>query len=63
MPASFNYAAFFDHQDLLGRADGAQAVGNGDDGPLTGQIVYGLAYLLLRLNVNSGRGFIQDDDR
>ena len=41
MRAAFFHSAFFNDQDLIGRADGGKAVGDGDDGPLSGQIYQG----------------------
>src|SRR5215831_4933570 len=61
--AFFGDYAVFDHHNLARIANGAQPVGNGDDGPPLHQARQGFNHELLRFRVECRRGFVEDENR
>ena len=63
MRAALYNLAFEHHAYLVGMANGAQAMGNGDGGARLHQALQGLLYQALALGVECRGGFVENEYR
>ena len=63
MAAAFGDAAAFEDEDLVGVADGGEAVGDDEARAVFHQMVEGFLDETLGGGVNTGGGFVEDEDR
>ena len=62
MFAGFDDVAALDHDQAVGAAQGAEAVGDGDGGAAADQVFQGRLNFALGFGIDRGGGFVEDQD-